>query len=190
MLLPDQIEEIANKLKNGAVTLLPTNSLWGLSCYAFDEKAVAKIAAIKHRKPNDSFILLVSSIEMLHRYAKNIHPRVETLMSLHNKPLTIIHEANNLPAHCVTIENKVAIRVTHNPLTNAIITALDGPIVSTSANITGQAFATSFENIDQSIVKGVDFIPAFPPNILNQKLDAPSVIVSYDKNGEIEFLRT
>ncbi len=190
MLLPDQIEEIAKNLKAGEVTVLPTNSLWGISCYAFDEQAIQKVTTLKQAKPDNPYILLVSSIEMLHRYASNIHPRVETLMSLHNKPLTLIHEAKNLPFFCVTIDNTVAIRVTHNPLTKAIIEELDGPIISTTAAINGENPPSSFIEIDKAIISGVDFIPPFPPSIQEQVFDSPSVIVTYDNKGEIDFIRT
>ncbi len=190
MLLPDQIEDIVEKLRNGQVTLLPTQTLWGLSCSAFNEKAVNKISKIKDRKADHPYILLVSSIEMLHRFTTGIHPRVETLLSLHEKPVSVIHRAANLPPHCVTIENTVGIRVTHHPLLTAIIDQLDGPIVSTSANVSGEVFPHTLADIDKSIMDAIDFLPPYPPQIVEQTLDSPSVIISYDEKGEITFLRS
>lgn len=189
MLLPDQLEDIANKLDAGLITLLPTESLWGLSCDAFNPQAIEKISTLKDRKEGHPYVLLVSSIEMLNSYIEMMHPRVETLLSLHRKPLTLIHTAKSLPDHLLTQDNTVAIRVTQNPICQGVIDILQRPIVSTSANISGQDVPIYFNEIDQVIKDGVDFIPTYPNNVINRKLQLASVIASYDSEGELDFLR-
>ena len=189
MLLPDQIEDIANKLDSGAITLLPTESLWGLSCDAYNTEAIAKISTLKQRKEGHPYVLLVSSIEMLNMYIEMMHPRVETLLSLHRKPLTLIHIGRNLPDHLMTQDDTVAIRVTQNPICMGIIDLLQRPIVSTSANISGQDVPIYFNEIDKVIRDGVDFIPTYPGTVINRKLDMASVIASYDSDGELDFIR-
>ncbi len=189
MLLPDQIDDIANKLDEGAITLLPTESLWGLSCDAFNTQAIDKISALKQRREGHPYVLLVSSIEMLNMYIEMMHPRVETLLSLHRKPLTLIHVGRNLPEHLTTQDGTVAIRVTQNTICQAIIDVIQRPIVSTSANISGNDVPIYFDEIDKVIKEGVDFIPNYPKTILNKKLNMASVIASYDSEGELDFLR-
>lgn len=189
MLLPDQIEDIANKLNEGLITLLPTESLWGLSCDAYNTESIAKISQLKDRKEGHPYVLLVSSIEMLNTYIELMHPRVETLLSLHRKPLTLIHTAKNLPDHLITQDDTVAIRVTQNPICKGIIEVLERPIVSTSANVSGQDVPIYFNEIDQIIKDGVDFIPTYPNTVINRKLEMASVIASYDSDGELDFIR-
>lgn len=189
MLLPDQIEDIANKLDAGLITLLPTESLWGLSCDAYNLDAIDKISKLKNRKAGHPYVLLVSSIEMLNAHIEMMHPRVETLLSLHRKPLTLIHVSKTLPEHLITEDNTVAIRVTQNPICCGIIDVLERPLVSTSANITGQDVPIYFNEIDKAIKEGVDFIPTYPNSVINRKLEMASVIASYDSDGELDFLR-
>jgi L-threonylcarbamoyladenylate synthase len=190
MLLPDQIEEVALNLKNGKVTLLPTQTLWGLSCDAFNQEAIGKISKLTKRPQGQPYILLVSSLEMLIQYTTHIHPRIETLLSFHKKPMTLIHQALNLPDYLIAKDGTVAIRITFNPLCQAIIEALGNPIISTSANRTGEAVASKFTEIDKKIKDGIDFLPPYTQSTLEQLLENPSVIARYDADGEMEFIRT
>ena len=92
------IDETAAILEQGKTILYPTDTIWGLGCDATNGEAVRKIFEIKQRSPEKAFILLVDSIDMLKRYVKEIHPRVETLLVYHKRPLTLIYkEAQNLP---------------------------------------------------------------------------------------------
>ncbi len=189
-MLPDQIDDIVTRLKSGDITLIPTDSIWGISCDAFNESAVQKIANLKQIEGNHQYILLVSSIEMLNGYIEMMHPRIETLLSLHKKPLTLIHTSKTIPPYLVSSDGTIGIRVTQHPLSVAIIEELGHPIISTRACLDGQDYPKKFEDISNAIKTGVDFIPAYPVSILNKKYSELSVIAKYDKDGELVFIRT
>ena len=189
MMLPDQIEDIVTRLKSGDITLIPTDSIWGISCDAFNESAVQKITALKQLEENHQYILLTSSIEMLNGYIEMMHPRIETLLSLHKKPLTLIHTSKTIPQHLVSPDGTVGMRVTQHPLGVAIIEELGHPIISTRACMVGEDYPKTFEDISGTIRTGVDFVPAYPSSILNKEYSELSVIAKYDKEGELFFVR-
>lgn len=190
MMLPDQLENIALRIKSGETTLLPTNAVWGISCDAFNENAIERIKTIKKSSQDQYFTLVVDSLNMLLQYIEMMPPRVETLLSLHNKPLTLIHKAKTLPDYLVDLEDSVAIRITQHPICKEVITILGNPIISTEASIEGEVVATSFDNISDYIKSSVDFIAPFPTSLINRKYKDLSVIARYDNEGELEFIRT
>lgn len=190
MMLPDQIEEIAARLKSGDITLLPTDSVWGVSCDAFNKQTIDRITKLKEVDVNYRYILLVNSLEMLYEYVEMMHPRIETLISLHNKPLTLIHTIKSLPDHLISVDGKIAMRITDNTLTQSVIAALGNPIISTTASLVDETIATTFLSIDDKIRKAMDFIPPFPHSLTTKIFEHPSVIAEYDRDGELEFIRT
>ena len=190
MMLPDQIDDIVSRLRSGDTTLIPTESIWGISCDAFNESAVQKISKLKQFEDKHQYILLVSTIEMLNSYIEMMHPRIETLLSLHKKPLTLIHTSKTIPPHLVSSDGTIGMRVTQHPLGAAIIEELGNPIISTRACLNGEDYPQTFEEISNKIRTGVDFIPAYPSTIMDKKYTELSVIAKYDKDGELVFMRT
>src|SRR5690606_8289401 len=126
-----EIADVVGALRRGEIILYPSDTIWGLGCDATNEKAVQKIFKIKRRAPDQPLIILVDSIEMLKEYAVRIHPRVETLLSLYHKPLTVIYpSAEKLPSSVSGGKDTIAVRVTHDPFCREIIRRLGRPIVS------------------------------------------------------------
>jgi L-threonylcarbamoyladenylate synthase len=186
--LQQEVEKAASIIRRGRVILYPTDTIWGLGCDIYNESAVKRIYEIKERPSDKPFILLVSSIEMLKRYIVDIHPRVETLLTHHVQPLTIIYEANEeLPPYLVAPDGTVAIRVTHDPFCKALIHLIDQPIISTSANVSNEDFPTSFDMISPQILEMTDDIIHI--NMPTDGERAPSVIASFNHKGELEILR-
>lgn len=188
MLFDDKLSDIIRTLESDGVLLHPTDTVWGLAGSVFSEKAVEKIYKIKNRKRSQPLLLLVDSLEMLKKFVPHIHPRIETLLHFHKKPLTVIYpNVEKVPKFARAEDGSVAIRIIKDPYCNEIIRLLGSPIVSTSANISGEPFPTRYSEISQSIIDESDFVSVYrrKENIKAK----PSVMINYNQDGEINFLR-
>ncbi len=178
-----------NGLQNGQTILYPTDTVWGLGCDAFNKEAVLKIYNIKKRDPSKPFILLVDSVKRLKKYVVEVHPRIENLLHYYRKPITIIYKASDLvPNFLITDEGTIAIRLVDQKFCIDLIQKLGSPLVSTSANVQGEPTPNSFDQISSEILSSVDLIAdrAFETH----KEAQPSVLVRYNEDGELIFLRS
>lgn len=188
MVFTEEIENLVDCLKKGGVVLYPTDTIWGLGSDINSKYAVEKIFSIKNRPKSKPLILLASSIEMLKSYVPLIHPRLETLLTYFDKPLTVIYDhVIGIPSYLRAENGSAAIRIVHDPYCSAIIERLGHPITSTSANLTGQPFPKFFGEIQSDIMQYVDFI-AFHRRE-ERTIQEPSVIIKCAVNGEFEFVR-
>lgn len=187
-LLRDDISEIATLLQKGSVICYPTDTVWGIGCDALNETAIARVNQIKGRTPEKGYVLLVSSIEMLKQYALRVHPRLETLLSFHNRPLTVIYDrSEGLPESIKGPNGSVAIRVATDEFCKELINTLGRPILSTSANISGEPFPPTFGGISSEILGAVDYVVKYRQD--DKTPGEPSAIAKLDKHLELEFLR-
>lgn len=184
----DNFENIASILQNDGILLYPTDTIWGLGCDATNSVAVERVFELKQRDRSKPFVLLVDSIDMIKEYVEVLHPRLETLMMYHTRPMTVIYDkAKNLPENAVGPGGSVAIRVANDPFCQQLIREVGKPLVASSANISNQPFPTIFGEISSEVIKGVDYIAKHRRNDKTPK--EPSVIVKYDGKGELVFLR-
>ncbi len=174
-------------LKNKKTLLYPTDTVWGIGCDATSETAVAKIFHIKKRAESKSLIILVDGLEMLQQYIPRISKPVFNYIQRISKPTTIIY--NNpigLAKNVVAKDNTVAIRIAQNDFCKQLITAFGKPIVSTSANKSGNLTPKSFQEIEKSILDSVDYIVDLQREEINDK---SSTILKIGDNGELIVLR-
>ncbi len=185
----EKIEELLTILKNNGVILLPTDTIWGLSADITDDKAVEKIIQIKQRKPDKGFICLVDSLEMLKLYVGKLHPRVETLLHYHNRPLTVIYDKPILPvsAHVCATDGSIAFRIVQDAFCANLIKHYGKPLVSTSANISGSPFPSGFGSISSEILQQVDFVVRYKQQ--GKDIVLPSTIVRLTNDEELDFIR-
>ncbi len=187
----NKIEQAINTLKDGGVILHPTDTVWGIACDPFNENAITKVQQIKERSQDQPFLLMVSSIEVLKEYVDSIHPRVETLLSLHNRPLTIIYpKAKNLKPPLVNDKGGVAIRIVKSGSCKKLLEAWGGPLLSTSANVHGDPTPNHFGEISSQVIRQSDFTFPIDKSEKSGKAQAPSAIAKYHpKTGELDFIR-
>lgn len=184
----ETLVEAAKIIQQGGVILYPTDTIWGLGCDPTSEQAVERILEIKKRAPNKSFVLLAASIPMIERYVDEIPTICYDLMELSTEPLTLVLSgARGLVKQVVAVDGTVAIRLTSDPFCKALINKVGKPIVSTSANISGQHFPLNFEQIDAGIKDKVDYI-IHNPDFVNGK--KPSKIMKVEKNGRFQLIRS
>lgn len=186
--LLDDIEHVAQIMTKGGVILYPTDTIWGIGCNAFDERAVEKIYEIKHRDRSKPLILLVDSVPMLKSCVSHIHPRIETLLVHHTRPLTIIYDhPSGIPEYLLAPTKTIAIRVVKDHFCKLLIKSMGRPLVSTSANVQGEPFPAHFGEISSQIIEKMDYVVKYRQD--DKRPSEPSVVATYNKKGELEFLR-
>ena len=186
-ILSDNISEIVDLLHRGKTILYPTDTIWGIGCDATNTEAIERIYEIKKRDRTKPLIILVSDIEMLKKYVPHLHPRIETLLVYHKRPLTLLHKNTTGLPEILLKKKKAAIRIVKEPFIASVIKQLGKPITSTSANIAGQEFPKSFNEISPEIIRAVDYVFRYRQNDTAQY--TPSVIATYNNRGILKFLR-
>ena len=164
------IDDVVNNLKQGKTILYPTDTVWGIGCDATNEVAVKKIYQLKKREESKSLIILVSSIEMLIEYLEEIPKKAIKVLNSSDKPTTIIYKNPiNLAKNTIASDNTIAIRIPQNDFCIQLINQFGKPIVSTSANISGQATPKSFSEISKAILESVDYVVDLHQDKLSEK---------------------
>jgi L-threonylcarbamoyladenylate synthase len=187
-LLRDDISELKALLEKGGVICYPTDTIWGVGCDALNDAAVARVSEIKGGSPEKGYILLVSDIEMLKRYVPQVHPRIETLLSFHERPLTILYErSTGLPASIKGPDGSVAIRVATDEFCQLLIRSFGRPILSTAASKWDEAYPPTFGAISSEILGAVDYVVKHRRE--DKEPGEPSPIAKLDRHKELEFLR-
>ena len=185
---PSVLKSSIEALKNGNIILYPTDTIWGLGCDPFDEQAVKRLRSIKDRAEDKPFILLVDSQKRLKDYINKIHPRVETLLHHHQRPLTIVyHSVRNIPDYLKADDGSVAIRIVMDDFCKDMIAEFDKPVISTSANVSGETPPAHFGEVSSEIIQQVDHVVKYRQD--EQQEAVPSTIATYDEEGELQFLR-
>jgi L-threonylcarbamoyladenylate synthase len=160
---------IANQVLNkGKIILYPTDTVWGLGCDATDTKSVAKIYELKNRVESKSLIVLVSSLHMLKKYVSVPKKAIEILQNA-SKPTTIIYQnPKGFAKNTIASDHTIAIRIIKDDFCRKLIKRFGKPIVSTSANISGEDTPKSFSEISSTILDSVDYIVNLQRNKVNK----------------------
>jgi L-threonylcarbamoyladenylate synthase len=121
-------EPIVTTLENGGLILYPTDTIWAIGCDATNEQAVERVIALKQWDYSAPLVLLASSIEMVKHYVKRVHPRVETLLAFHTRPLSIVYDKGiNLPKNVLGSDGSVAFRIPRTPFARPSLKAWTNP---------------------------------------------------------------
>jgi L-threonylcarbamoyladenylate synthase len=175
-------------LREEGVILYPTDTVWGLGCDATSQTAVEKIFRIKSRSEGRSLIILVDGEAMLERYARNIPEIAFELITASDSPLTIIYpEARNLAPGVCNKDGSIGVRICSEPFCSELITRFRKPIISTSANISGESSPSNFIEITDEIKKSADYVVTYRQED-NHKNKSSSVI-KIDINGAFKIIR-
>ncbi|NMC36811.1 MAG: threonylcarbamoyl-AMP synthase [Bacteroidales bacterium] len=184
----NDLKSALDTLREGGVVLFPTDTIWGLGCDATNPEAVSRIFSIKKREDSKSLIILVNGYGMLERFADNVPDVAINILEVADKPLTIIYpRGKNLAPGICAEDGSVGIRLCMDPFCNELITRFRKPVVSTSANISGTAFPSSFREIDEKIIRSVDFVVSYRQN--ETKKNPPSSIIKVNNDGTIRIIR-
>jgi L-threonylcarbamoyladenylate synthase len=185
----DDIKNCIAVLNKGGLILYPTDTIWGIGCDATNEKAVEKIFALKKRSDKRSMIILVADEKDIFNYAEDPDKKIFEYLSTTQKPTTVIYEhAKNVAQNLIGGDGTIAIRIVKDDFCKTLIDQFKKPIVSTSANISGEPFSTNFNEIVNEIKNGVDYIVQHRRNDL--MVSQPSAIIKLNDAGKIEIIRS
>ena len=185
----DEIKKCLEVLRSGGLILYPTDTIWGIGCDATNEAAVAKVYALKKRNEEKSMIVLVHAEYMLDQYVKEVPKAAFDFIEYVEKPLTIIYpDAINLAKNLISSDGTIGIRITKDAFCKQLIQQFKKPIVSTSANISGNTAPSSFNKIDEEIITGVDYVVNLRQHEMGNN-NTPSTIIKVEVNGVLKFLR-
>lgn len=187
-LLKGDISNCLKVLQEGGVILYPTDTVWGLGCDATNSKAVEKLYQLKKRSDAKSMLVLVDCAGRIQNYIAEMPDIAWDLIEVSNKPLTIIYpNAKNLAHNLLAEDKSVGIRVTNESFSHQLCARFRKPIVSTSANISGQPTPLFFEEVTDEIKTACDYVVQFRQTDKEKK--EPSNIIKLNADGSIQIIR-
>ena len=187
-MIEQSVKETVDYLKKGKTILYPTDTIWGIGCDATNYQAVEKVFRIKKRKEHKSLIILVDTHDKIELYVEKVPEITKDLVESMDTPLTIIFpKARNLAKNVLGKDGSIAIRVTRDDFCRTVITAFGKPIVSTSANVSGDINPVMFGKINREIIDNVDYIVTCHKDKL-MKTKA-SRRIKLEENGEFNIIR-
>ena len=175
-------------LRNGGVILYPTDTVWGIGCDATNAEAVARVYAIKQRDDSKAMICLVDSDVRLQRYVRNVPEVAWDLLEYATKPTTVILDnAVNLAPNLIAADGSIALRITQEPFSKQLCYRFQKPLVSTSANISGEPPAQNFCDISEQLLEAVDYVCWSRRQ--EHKPHTPSSIIKLTQDGVVTIIR-
>ncbi|MCF8308111.1 MAG: threonylcarbamoyl-AMP synthase [Bacteroidales bacterium] len=187
--LSKEVENAAEVLLRGETILYPTDTIWGIGCDATRAKAVKKVFDIKMRDESKSLIILIDKAERLEHHTDYYSDVVYDLIQGFDKPTTIIYPgAKNLAKNLIAKDGTVAIRVVNHEFCQKLISRINRPIVSTSANLSGEDAPSILSQIGANIREQVDYIVDWEQDVVRDT--KPSTILKLKENGMYEVIRS
>jgi L-threonylcarbamoyladenylate synthase len=187
-MLRDEVKKAFEIVQQGGIILYPTDTIWGIGCDASNNEAIQKIYALKQRAQEKSMIILLDTENKLESYIKDVPAIAYDLIEFSENPLTLVMPgAKNISPALISEDGSVGVRVSKHPFCQQLIQRLRKPIVSTSANISGQPSPQNFMQIADEIIQGVDYVVDIDQH--DASIKKPSTIMRLDPSGMFEFIR-
>ena len=182
-----ELKKCIEVLQQGGLILYPTDTVWGIGCDATNEHAVRKVYRLKQREDSKALICLVANDAMLEKHVEHVPDLAYDLIDLATKPTTIIYDQpKGIARNLIAKDNTQAFRVASDKFCRYLINTLKKPIVSTSANISGRATPKTFSEIEDVILKGVDYVVDLEPE---KSGNSPSSIIKLGNDGTVKVIR-
>ena len=184
----DDIKKALEVLKSGGIILYPTDTIWGIGCDATNEKAVEKIYQIKKREDSKSMLVLMENPALLERYVTEVPEIAWDLIEIATTPLTVIFSnAKNLAKNLIADDGSIGIRFTKEAFSSQLLQRFRRPLVSTSANFSGEKSPAYFDEVSEEIRNQVDYVVEYRQN--DTTPSQPSSIIKLGVGGQIEIIR-
>ncbi len=187
-LMDSEIHKALEVLKRGGIILYPTDTIWGIGCDATNYEAVKKVYELKRREDSKSMLVLVDKADRIDNYADDVPQVAWDLIEVSDQPITIIYSnGKNLPSNLLAEDGSIGIRVVNDLFCQRLIYKLKKPIVSTSANFSGEPSPPNFSEIKKEIINSVDYVVNWRRT--EKKFAKPSSIIKIGKGGLVEIIR-
>ncbi|WP_372648355.1 L-threonylcarbamoyladenylate synthase [Draconibacterium sp.] len=184
----NDLKKAVEVLKSGGIILYPTDTIWGIGCDATNAEAVKRIYDIKKREDSKSMLVLMENPALLDRYIDEVPEVAWDLVEVSTTPLTVIYPgAKNLAANLIAEDGSIGIRFTKEEFTRQLLQRFRRPIVSTSANKSGEKSSVFFDEISEEIKHAVDYIVEYRQD--DRMPSKASSVIKLGPGGQIEILR-
>jgi len=184
----DDLKKAVEVLKSGGIILYPTDTIWGIGCDATNEDAVKRIYEIKKREDSKSMLILMENPALLDRYVEEVPEVAWDLVEISTTPLTVIYPgAKNLAKNLIAEDGSIGIRFTKEKFTSLLLQRFRKPLVSTSANVSGEKSPAFFDEISEKIKNQVDYIIEYRQDDTTPA--QPSSIIKLGTGGQIDIIR-
>ncbi len=188
MVQQEDLNRAVKALEQEGIIVHPTDTVWSIGCHALDRTAVARMLNLKRANGLENFEVLVNSLEMLKDYIPFIHPRLETLLSYHLRPLTVIFDhASGLPAELFLPDGSVAIRLIHDRFCKVLIDDIGAPLLSSPATFQPGHIPTTFGAVSSAVLEKADYVVKHRQ--MEKEPGELSVMVRLSEREELIFLR-
>ena len=190
--MKEAIQQALEVLRKGGIILYPTDTVWGIGCDATNPEAVAKVYEIKRRADSKSLVLLASDMDMICRYVKEVPEMAIQLVEVNDKPMTIIYPGAvtgqyGLAQNTVAEDGTVGIRIPMMDFCQQLVARLGRPLVSTSANISGEPTPKKYAEISEEIRSAVDHV--VDPSLEKGATGQSSSIIKVGLDYSIKIIR-
>lgn len=186
--MTEDLKKACEVMAAGGIILYPTDTIWGIGCDATNEKAVQRVYELKRRADNKAMLVLMDSEAKLDRYVSDVPDIAWDLISVSDKPLTIIYSnAKNLATNLLGTDGSVGIRITNEEFSKKLCERFRKPLVSTSANVSGEPSPANFSEVSEVIKEGVDYIVNYRQDDMSKA--APSSIIKLGAGGLVQVIR-
>ena len=183
-----EVDEAVRVLREGGIILYPTDTVWGLGCDATNAEAVDRIYRLKRSENKKSMLVLCASADRVVRYVNRAPGSAFEVMEMATSPLTLILPgATGVAANLIPDEGTLGIRVPDHEFCRRMLRALQRPVVSTSANISGEATPAGLQEVSREIIDGVDFV--VNPRFEGKPTRKASSIIAFGEGGEVKIIR-
>jgi len=187
-MIRDEVNKAFEVLKSGGLILYPTDTIWGIGCDATNPDAVDKVYKLKGRAEEKSLIVLLDTDSKLQSYIKEVPEVAYDLIEYAENPLTIVYSgAKNLAPNAIAKDGSIGIRIVKHEFCQQLLQRFRKPVISTSANISGNPSPATFDDIDEAILQGVDYVVNWEQD--EQKEKKPSTIMKLESGGLFSFIR-
>ena len=182
-----EIQNAYEIIQKGGIILYPTDTVWGIGCDATNAEAVAKIYKLKKRAETQSMIVLMNGEKMIYNVFKEIPEVAWQIIDLSENPTTLVlDKPRNVAPNLIAPDQTLGIRIVKEPFCFKLMEKMKKPLVSTSANISGQPTPKSFKEISPEIIKGVDYVV----NLHREKIAGkPSTIIKLTSDSQVKVIR-
>lgn len=182
MNLQQEIKNTAQVLEKGGLILYPSDTIWGLGCDPYNKEAIEALFHLKGRTKDKHFILLVDSIQMLLNYVQNIPVDIQSSIVKYNEPTTVIYPSSKVKTkELSTTDGSIAFRIVRDEFVSGLIKTFGKPVVSTSANVSGEGNPKNFKSVNELILKGVDYVVNLQQD-KEEHIKASKVLKLHDDN--------
>ena len=184
-----EIQSVIEVLRAGGIILYPTDTVWGIGCDATNAEAVEKIYKLKQSQNKTSMIVLCRDADMIVRYVNKAPGIAFEVMEMSEKPMTLILEgAVGVAANLIPEEGTLGVRVPDHDFCRQLLRKFGKPIVSTSANISGEPTPLKgLKDVAKEIIDGVDYV--VNPRFQGKPTGQPSSIIAFGERGEVNIIR-